>query len=106
MFLLITYLFLPTLNTVHVHFPNLIVYMESVIVTPGVAKDARKQTLSLLFSPQPHCDLPVLFSSIGVAPIFSSPTGQILMLWRVWNHHRGGRTNDLLSNIVLNSEIK
>lgn len=80
--------------------------MESVMVTPRVAKDAKEKHLYLLFSPQPHCDLPVLFSLLSVASIFCSSIGQIFLVWRTWGHHAGGRAEDLLSNIVLNNGRK
>ena len=76
------HLLTPTLNTAHVHFPNFIVYMESVIMTPRVAKDAKEKHISLSFSAQPHCDLPVLLSPLAVASIFCSSIGQIFMVWR------------------------
>lgn len=98
LFPLPTYLSTTTFNTVHVHFPNFTVCMKSVTVTPRIAK--HEKNLSLLFSPLLPYNLLVLLSLPTIGPVHSSSTGQILMVRRAWDHHRGRRWDDLPSNMV------
>lgn len=75
----------PALSTAHTHIPHVMVGVESVTVTPGIAKDAK--SLSPL---PPVIALPSPLPP-GVDRVLSSSVGRILRVWRAWEHHGGGR---------------
>ena len=87
----------PASNTAHVHFPNFMIHVESVIVTPRIAKDAKK----------PPNPFPFSFSSAALwspyppsSPVLV-PSSDLSLAKFLWNGGHGTTTREGEDTICL-----